>query len=103
MDLDDFQLPLSQAANEAFQSNPAQRQPIGPTSFGAAFSQGMLGSQQLSSANGFSLQQEQAPVIHGKLINDPIHGAYRLDAACTTIFDTRQFQRLRRLKQLGLT
>lgn len=30
---------------------------------------------------------------------DPIHGAFRLDPAATLIFDSRQFQRLRRLKQ----
>lgn len=34
---------------------------------------------------------------------DPIHGTFRLDPLCTPIFDTKQFQRLRRLKQLGLT
>lgn len=32
---------------------------------------------------------------------DPIHGAFRLDPASTLMFDTRQFQRLRRLKQVG--
>lgn len=34
---------------------------------------------------------------------DPIHGTFRLDPVCTPIFDSRQFQRLRRLKQLGLS
>ncbi|EFN52480.1 hypothetical protein CHLNCDRAFT_26697, partial [Chlorella variabilis] len=34
---------------------------------------------------------------------DPVHGSFRLDPVSTLIFDTRQFQRLRRLKQLGLT
>ena len=32
-----------------------------------------------------------------------MHGSFRLDPVSTLIFDTRQFQRLRRLKQLGLT
>lgn len=36
-------------------------------------------------------------------LQDPIHDAFRLGPACQLIFDTRQFQRLRRLKQLGLT
>ncbi len=41
--------------------------------------------------------------LHGKIINDPVHGTYRLSAESKVIFDTRQFQRLRRLKQLGMT
>jgi len=40
---------------------------------------------------------------HGKIINDPVHGTYRLSAESKVLFDTRQFQRLRRLKQLGMT
>ncbi len=32
-----------------------------------------------------------------------MHDAFRLDPISALIFDTRQFQRLRRLKQLGLT
>jgi hypothetical protein len=43
------------------------------------------------------------PKVHGKLFQDPVHDAYRLDPLCALIFDTRQFQRLRNLKQLGLT
>lgn len=33
---------------------------------------------------------------------DPIWGHFRLDAPCVAMIDTRQFQRLRWLKQLGL-
>ncbi|KAK9811442.1 hypothetical protein WJX72_003973 [[Myrmecia] bisecta] len=40
---------------------------------------------------------------HGKWINDPIHGLIRLDPVCFDIMDTPQFQRLRDLRQLGLT
>ena len=36
-------------------------------------------------------------------VQDPIHGCFRLDPVSSLIFDSRQFQRLRRLKQLGLT
>ena len=36
-------------------------------------------------------------------MQDPIHGCFRLDPVSSLIFDSRPFQRLRRLKQLGLT
>jgi hypothetical protein len=38
-----------------------------------------------------------------RTLQDPVHDAFRLDPVSALIFDTRQFQRLRRLKQLGLT
>lgn len=38
-----------------------------------------------------------------QVINDPVHGTFRLDQYVIDIIDSRQFQRLRRLKQLGLT
>lgn len=40
---------------------------------------------------------------HGKLFNDPIHQMFRLDPVCIDIMDSAQFQRLRDLKQLGMT
>ena len=36
-----------------------------------------------------------------KVFNDPIHGHIRLDPLLVKIIDTRQFQRLRYIKQLG--
>ena len=36
------------------------------------------------------------------MFNDPIHGHIELDPICVLIIDTPQFQRLRRLKQLGV-
>jgi HD superfamily phosphohydrolase len=38
-----------------------------------------------------------------QVINDPIHGTFRLDPVTIDIVDSRQFQRLRRLKQLGMS
>ena len=37
------------------------------------------------------------------VINDPVHGHIELDPLCIDIVDTPQFQRLRKLKQLGGT
>ena len=37
-----------------------------------------------------------------QIINDPVHGNYRLDPVTVDIIDSRHFQRLRRLKQLGM-
>jgi hypothetical protein len=38
-----------------------------------------------------------------KTFNDPIHGHFRLGGATIAVVDTPEFQRLRWLKQLGLT
>ena len=38
-----------------------------------------------------------------KVINDPIHGHFELSTLAVSIIDTPEFQRLRRLKQLGTT
>jgi len=105
---DDTSIPVSQLANEAFDANPTL--PHGPTSYAGAFP----GAAAAAPPNGAICETPSAvgkleifadhnAVRHGKLINDPIHGTYRLDPASTLIFDTRQFQRLRRLKQLGMT
>ena len=40
---------------------------------------------------------------HGKLFNDPVHNTFRLDPVSIDIIDSAQFQRLRDLKQLGMT
>ena len=37
-----------------------------------------------------------------QVFNDPIHGHIELDPVIVQIIDTPQFQRLRRIKQLGL-
>jgi hypothetical protein len=38
-----------------------------------------------------------------KIFNDPIHGHIELDPLCVRIVDTPQFQRLRYIKQLGIS
>jgi HD superfamily phosphohydrolase len=78
----------SQMANEAFLSTEAVQTREPATFSGLGLFRGDPGSQGK---------------IHGKIINDPVHGTYRLSAESKVIFDTRQFQRLRRLKQLGMT
>ncbi|DBA81314.1 TPA: hypothetical protein ACH3X2_006924 [Trebouxia sp. C0005] len=40
---------------------------------------------------------------HGKMFNDPVHNLFRLDPLSIDIIDSAQFQRLRDLKQLGMT
>lgn len=37
----------------------------------------------------------------GFVVNDAVHGHVSLDTLCRVVIDTPQFQRLRRLKQLG--
>ena len=37
------------------------------------------------------------------MVQDNVHGLFRLDGVCMHIIDTPQFQRLRNLKQLGLS
>ncbi|XP_035660393.1 deoxynucleoside triphosphate triphosphohydrolase SAMHD1-like isoform X2 [Branchiostoma floridae] len=44
---------------------------------------------------------EEEPLL--KVFNDPIHGSIELPAICVAIIDTPEFQRLRHIKQLGLT
>jgi len=86
---DDPLINASQLANDAFQSDSVQ-----------------LGRSAFSHLQGGSVDASLAKrnsTAHGKIINDPIHGTFLLDAQCKIIFDTRQFQRLRRLKQLGMT
>ena len=104
MDSYDDSIPASQLASDAFEANPTL--PHGPTTFAGAFD----GAARVEKATNTPVHTALRPASasgyssrHGKLINDPIHGAYRLDPASTLIFDTRQFQRLRRLKQLGMT
>lgn len=40
---------------------------------------------------------------HGKVFNDPVHDMFRLDPVSIDVMDSVQFQRLRDLKQLGMT
>ncbi|WPT17935.1 Deoxynucleoside triphosphate triphosphohydrolase SAMHD1-like protein [Picochlorum sp. SENEW3] len=92
---DEYNDPLvnaSQLAQEAFQADPVQGERL--TNF-SEFNASRRDGDRSGPLSGVQL--------HGKIINDPIHGTFRLDAQCKVIFDTRQFQRLRRLKQLGMT
>lgn len=109
-DDDGFDLPMSQMAHEAFVANMSSlRQnerhvsdegtPINKNK--NVLKPGGYDGDGDDDYMGNVISETLNP--HGKLINDPIHGAYRLDPACTLIFDTPQFQRLRRLKQLGMT
>ena len=66
------------------------------------------GSPSVSLGDGICSDGEfgQAPegwreVVRGKIVNEPIHGHYRLDPVCVAVMDTPEFQRLRYLKQLG--
>ena len=40
-------------------------------------------------------------VLDLQVFNDPIHGSIELDPLLVKIIDTPQFQRLRKIKQLG--
>ena len=51
----------------------------------------------------FARTYSKQSVRHGKLFNDPVHHLFRLDPVCIDILDSAQFQRLRDLKQLGMT
>ena len=41
------------------------------------------------------------PNDKGKVFNDPVHGHIELHSLCVSIVDTCQYQRLRKLDQLG--
>jgi HD superfamily phosphohydrolase len=47
--------------------------------------------------------QKNQVTRRAKIINDPIHGHIELAPSSVEIIDTPQFQRLRDLKQLGVT
>lgn len=54
--------------------------------------------------NGLAASHCSAAAAAGmRVFNDPVHGHFELDSLCVRIIDTPQFQRLRRLKQLGVT
>ena len=80
---------LSQVQNQAFE---AVRQPLAQ-----ADTEGVGSHQTVTDGSG----HYQIP--RGKVIHDPIHGLMNLSAISKMVFDTPQFQRLRRLKQLGLS
>ena len=42
-----------------------------------------------------------APYLRSKIFNDPVHGHIRIPGFCCEVIDTKHFQRLRDLKQLG--
>ncbi|KAI8924148.1 hypothetical protein BC831DRAFT_467066 [Entophlyctis helioformis] len=44
-----------------------------------------------------------APPCPTKVFNDPVHGHIELDDVCVQVMDTPQFQRLRSLKQMGVS
>ncbi|GAB4815190.1 hypothetical protein N2152v2_002236 [Parachlorella kessleri] len=107
---DDEETHLSQLASDFL--NPAAPRPLAldePTDFRAAFGSATVageGSQQQVEDQPAEEQQQYQPQLpplrHGKIINDPVHGNYRLDPVTVDIIDSRHFQRLRRLKQLGM-
>lgn len=95
---DDGTVPLSQLANDFFDATELRSDPVGATSFTHA-----LREPPPASSSPERMAPAPPPVRHGKLFNDPVHSAYRLDPVSLDIIDSRAFQRLRRLKQLGLT
>lgn len=112
--MDDDIIPLSQLANEAFNpvaaahlnggSNLGPGAAAGPTDFrDLCDSLRPSGSCEAAGPGPGSAAAAARASKSGKLFQDPVHGTFRLDPLCTPIFDSRQFQRLRRLKQLGLT
>lgn len=119
--MEDDAIPLSQLANEAFNliapihdsrsGMPANGSGGGPTDFsglGASLARAAAAgaAAEAAAANGAYGSEPAMPrklSKSGKLLQDPIHGSMRLNPESTLIFDSRQFQRLRRLKQLGLT
>lgn len=94
----------SQLASDAFLSSEAvqMHEPERETNFARLGRH--IHSANMECNNGLPVVKEYlGGKLHGKIINDPVHGTYRLSAESKVIFDTRQFQRLRRLKQLGMT
>lgn len=64
------------------------------------------GTDDTAAADGAEQPNGALPLAnrrHGKLVNDTIHGLFRLDPDALAIVDTPEFQRLRELKQLGLS
>jgi HD superfamily phosphohydrolase len=100
--MDNYSVPASQAIADAYYANPTAGED-GPTSYAGAFGSALPDGASPPAAAAAAAGAPPPPRRHGKLMNDPIHGCFRLDPACTPILDTRQFQRLRRLKQLGTT
>lgn len=85
-------VPLSQIANDYFDATAPRN--VGPTNFSGLMREPTPADSQTP---------PPTRPRHGKLFNDPVHAAFRLDPVCIDVLDSRQFQRLRRLKQLGLT
>ena len=56
-------------------------------------------NKKFKSSNPGEEQQEEIK----KIFNDPVHGSIELNHLLVKIIDTLQFQRLRRIKQLGTT
>ena len=65
----------------------------------ASESNGMPPAQR----RGPSSLRAPVPAKSSVVFNDPVHGHIELDPLCALVIDTPQFQRLRRLKQLGAT
>ena len=99
------EVPLSQLANDAFGSF-SEDPNLERTDFSGQFlgekDDVCNGLRKTAELHGSTEAVHRARPSHGKLFNDPIHGAFRLSPEASLIFDTRQFQRLRRLKQLGM-
>ena len=58
-------------------------------------------SWQFMDGDALPLPEGYREVLRGKIVNEPIHGHYRLEPVCVAVMDTPEFQRLRYLKQLG--
>ncbi len=49
----------------------------------------------------YSPEKSGLESIRSKIINDPVHGHFRIRGECIKVIDTPEFQRLRDVKQLG--
>lgn len=103
--MDDESIPLSQLANEAFNptaphcldaSASASALPgvaVGPTDFRGLAASLANGADGAGPGPGSGRAPPARIGKSGKLLQDPIHGCFRLDPACALIFDTRWVRR----------
>jgi deoxynucleoside triphosphate triphosphohydrolase SAMHD1 len=101
----DHYISVSQQANEAFQSAKQPLRRDDPTDFSNL-------NNHISDTAAVAPPYLPPPYIYynnnntkkkSKVVNDSIHGPMTLTPEAVSIIDTPQFQRLRRLKQLGIS